>query len=243
MPSNLIKVKNTNRSRTSKPRLRRVALVFAALLLLSVGGGIGTASLTDLEGTFHVQIRPSIEGFLVCGPVGGPFMPGPCIALEPYTAHFLIGDAVDPNGGDLSFEWDLSFDSYDFIPEVTGIGPVSVTLEDGPALQFIAVRVTSTSGAQGLIWTYFEVQNVPPVADPGGPYTVDSDTPITFSGSATDPSTADTTAVSSTSGTSTTTASSSTKTTVDSLSMIRPTPTPCPVFTPSVWRQETSTAI
>jgi Ca2+-binding RTX toxin-like protein len=77
-----------------------------------------------------------------------------------------IGTVVDEGGGN----WSWSYDSTD------DLGPVSVT-----------ITATDDDGGEASAMFDLTVNNVDPTADAGGPYFTFDDTPITLSGSGSDP--------------------------------------------------------
>ena len=104
--------------------------------------------------------------------------------------------ASDPGTADsLTYAWDFTYDGVNF--EATAVGPsVHTTYLDGPAVYNVALRVrdddypypTGDGGQIGEQINIFKVtvQNVPPVAEAGGPYTGFETRPVVLSGLATD---------------------------------------------------------
>ena len=175
-------------------RLIKLAFLGVIALALTAGSALGRAGIIDVEGVVRLYIRPVPTSIILGGPIGGPYAPGPFTGNEPFTIAFVAANAIDPNGGSLTFQWNFTYDGYTFVTDATGPGPVSHTYPDGPTTCLVALRLTSTSGAEAIIIQPLTVQNVAPTANAGGPYSVTLGSPITFAGSATDPSAADNTA-------------------------------------------------
>ncbi len=108
----------------------------------------------------------------------------------------LTGTASDPGTADvLSFAWDFSFDGSDFHEEATGPS-ANWTYPDGPATYVVALRVrdddypypTNGGGEVGesIDTLQVTVNNVPSIAEAGGPYTGVEGQPIVLSGTAVD---------------------------------------------------------
>jgi hypothetical protein len=77
----------------------------------------------------------------------------------------------------------------------TGAGSFDCTFPDGPASSIASVQVADSDGANSNASTVtVAIANVNPTAEAGGPYTCTAGTSTILSGSATDPSTADTAA-------------------------------------------------
>jgi PKD repeat protein len=121
---------------------------------------------------------------------------GPDRAVNEGVQFDLTGTASDPGTADvLSFAWDFSFDGSDFHEEATGPS-VNWTYPDGPATYVVALRVrdddypypTNGGGEVGesIDTLQVTVNNVPPIAEAGGPYTGVEGQPIVLSGTAVD---------------------------------------------------------
>jgi PKD repeat protein len=105
----------------------------------------------------------------------------------------LVGTASDPGVGDvLSVAWDLDYDGSNFDEDVSGTSTVDWSYGDGPASYLVAYRVRDDDypyppeggGEVGETIDTLEVtvNNVPPLADAGGPYTGQEGEPIVLSG-------------------------------------------------------------
>jgi PKD repeat protein len=108
----------------------------------------------------------------------------------------LVGAATDPGTADiLTYEWDFNYNGNNFDSEATGQS-VSATYPDGPATYVVALRVRDddypfpTSGGgeigEALDTLTVTVNNTPPLAEAGGPYSGVERQPVTLSGSAVD---------------------------------------------------------
>jgi hypothetical protein len=164
------------------------------LLALLLGTGLGRAGVVEMEGVVYVHICDEPTAVILGGPEGGPYTPAPFSGYEPFTIWFIAGAPVDPAGGSLTLEWDFTYDGSTFVQEAVGPDPVSHTYADGPASEYVALRLSSTSGAQVEIVEPVNVINVVPTANVGGPYTGTVGSPVIFTGFATDPGSADTAA-------------------------------------------------
>jgi PKD repeat protein len=96
----------------------------------------------------------------------------------------------DPDGSIVKYKWDLDYDGRNFVVDSTG-QTVSTVYEDGPATVTVALRVTDNDGANHLATTQVTVWNVAPVAEAGGPYVGQVDSPINMAGTGTDPGSID----------------------------------------------------
>jgi PKD repeat protein len=90
----------------------------------------------------------------------------------------------------VKYEWDFNYNGQTFNLNTTG-PVVSASYPDGPATATVALRVTDDRGASHIAAAQVTVRNLAPVADAGGPYAGQVGSPITLSGSATDPSPVD----------------------------------------------------
>ncbi len=118
--------------------------------------------------------------------LGGPF------TVDEGSQITLDGRASSAAGSAniVSYEWDFNYNGQTF--NVNATGPVVTTsYPDGPATAIVALRVTDNRGASHLAATQVTVRNVAPTANAGGPYTGQVGSPITLSGSGTDPSPVD----------------------------------------------------
>ena len=104
----------------------------------------------------------------------------------------LDGSASDASSLDtFSYAWDFDGDGeYD---DATGQTPsFSAATLDGPTTVTVGLRVTDDDGDSHTATADVTVDNVAPVADAGGPYTVDEGSSITLDGSGSDASSLDT---------------------------------------------------
>jgi hypothetical protein len=102
----------------------------------------------------------------------------------------LSGSGSDPEGGPLSYAWDLDNDG---VFETAGQSPTfSAAALDGPSAHTVTVRVTDNGGLTATGTTTVNVTNVPPTATFSAPASAFAGTPFTLSlTSPTDPSAAD----------------------------------------------------
>ena len=116
---------------------------------------------------------------------------GPYVVDEGSTVT-LTATGADPEGGGLSFAWDLD-DNGTF--ETPGQS-VSFSADDGPSSPVVKVRVTDDAGLTSTAQATVTVANVAPTvtALAGNPLNGLVGQGVTFTGIATDPSTADTSA-------------------------------------------------
>jgi probable HAF family extracellular repeat protein len=114
---------------------------------------------------------------------GGPYV------VDEGSAIVVTASGSDPEGGPLTYAWDLNGDG---IFETPGQS-VSVAGGDGPSIRTLTVRVTDEGGLSATATATLEVRNVPPTASfsvtPGLLYAGQSAV-LSFSGP-TDPSAAD----------------------------------------------------
>ena len=108
----------------------------------------------------------------------------------PYTCDEGVACSVSGSGSDvpadtLTYEWDCDYDGITFTPDFTGQSG-SCTYPDGPACHTAAIRVCDEDGACTIDTASVTVNNVPPTADAGGPYTCDEGVACAVSGSGTD---------------------------------------------------------
>ncbi len=116
---------------------------------------------------------------------GGPYI------IDEGQPLTLSGSATDPEGGPLSYAWDLDGDGFD---DATGSAPTVpwTTLaglglpSNGTPVQ-IRLQATDAGTLTGTAATNLFINNLPPIADADGPYTIIEGKPLALSGSATDP--------------------------------------------------------
>jgi hypothetical protein len=90
----------------------------------------------------------------------------------------------DPDGDALTFEWDLDNDGM--FDDAVGQNPTfDMVGQDG--VFTIALRVTDSNGASDIDETTVTVNNVPPSVDLSSDSPVDENSPVTVSGTITDP--------------------------------------------------------
>jgi len=132
---------------------------------------------------------PSVVRVLLNSPpsasAGGPY------AVDEGATVTLTAGGSDPEGGALSFAWDLD-DNGTF--ETPGQS-VSFAADDGPASPVVQVRVTDDAGLTATAQQTVAVANVAPSATFGAPASTFAGFPFTLSlSSVSDPSAADTAA-------------------------------------------------
>jgi PKD repeat protein len=96
------------------------------------------------------------------------------------------GKASDPGADTLTYEWDFDYDGAHFTADATG-PDASHTYPNTPGTYTVALRVTDDDGGRGQDTLRVTVEDVPPTADAGGPYTTDEGQTITLQGSGSDP--------------------------------------------------------
>ncbi|MBI4826853.1 MAG: choice-of-anchor D domain-containing protein [Nitrospirae bacterium] len=110
---------------------------------------------------------------------------GPYNVNEGTTSLLDASGSSDADGSIVSYAWDLDNDGvYETIGNPMGFDAASI---DGPLGPFtIGLKVTDNLGAIGTTTTTIMINNVPPVADAGGPYSAVAGTAVLLSGSAVD---------------------------------------------------------
>jgi PKD repeat protein len=107
----------------------------------------------------------------------------------PYTvdeAQPLSFDGSASSGGNITnYEWDFGDGSTG-----SGVSP-SHTYQDGPAQYDVTLTVTDDQGRTASDTTQVTVNNLPPTADAGGPYTCQTGETIQLNGTCEDPSPVD----------------------------------------------------
>ena len=91
-------------------------------------------------------------------------------------------NSFDPDGSIVSYEWDFDYDGSSFDVDASGVS-VNFSGVSGNVTRVVALRITDNSGATSIVTTTVTVDNVAPVANPGGPYTVISGGALTLDGS------------------------------------------------------------
>ena len=152
-------------------------LVAASLLLLGF-----LFALT--QAVWQASASPTFSPGIPTANAGGPYSTNEGAQLT------FSGAASDPEDASetLTYEWDFEFDgSFNVAGSGTNLtGPTHAYTDNGSFT--VALRVRDSANNLSSISTGpVTVVNVSPGANAGGPYSVDSGTALTFSGSATDP--------------------------------------------------------
>jgi PKD repeat protein len=106
---------------------------------------------------------------------------GPYTGTEGSPINFS-GSANDSGSDATTYEWDWENDgTYD----ETGQTPSHTWMDDGAYT--VGLKVTDAQGGEGTATVAVTVDNVAPTVDAGGPYTGDEGSPISFTGTASDP--------------------------------------------------------
>ncbi|HSC51765.1 MAG TPA: Ig-like domain-containing protein [Gaiellaceae bacterium] len=120
--------------------------------------------------------------------------PPAAAAIGPYAVDegssvTLSASATDPEGGPLTYAWDLDGNGTFETPGQS----VTYAAGDGPAHPTVAVQVTDDAGLTDVAHATVDVANVPPTIDSlaASPATTLTGQAVTFTGSASDPSLAD----------------------------------------------------
>ena len=166
-------------------------LVFSYRATVDPGAALGPRSLpcvvSDAQGRATTpQIALTVDALPNQPPTvdgGGPYSAreGQTVALE--------ATGADPEGGVISFAWDLDGDGIFETPGASG----SLTFDDGPATHAVGVRADDAAGGRAVSAVTVKVANVAPRADfmhptevePGAGFTLALPNPF-------DPSVADT---------------------------------------------------
>jgi uncharacterized protein len=133
---------------------------------------------------------PSVARVLLNDPpsasAGGPY------AVDEGSTVTLGASGSDPEGGALTYAWDLDHDGTFETPGQS----VSFTPDDGPSSPVVKVQATDDVGLTSTAQVTVAVANVAPTVTSlgGSPVNGLVGQDVTFTGTATDPSTADTTA-------------------------------------------------
>jgi uncharacterized protein len=133
---------------------------------------------------------PSVVRVLLNDPpaasAGGPY------AVDEGSTVTLGASGSDPEGGALTYAWDLDGDGTFETPGQS----VPFTPDDGPSSPVVRVQVTDDAGLASTAQVTVPVANVPPTVTAlgGSPVNGLVGQDVTFTGTATDPSTADATA-------------------------------------------------
>jgi PKD repeat protein len=152
---------------TRRPRRRSTLLALAIILLI-------------LLIALLILLIPVISppGGELKADAGGPY------SVDESQSLALDGSAS--SGGNItSYEWDFGDGSTG-----TGVSPSHV-YQDGPAQYDVKLTVTDDRGQTASDTTQVTVNNLPPTADAGGPYTCQTGETIPLSGICNDPSPVD----------------------------------------------------
>jgi VCBS repeat-containing protein len=115
-----------------------------------------TASDGELEsGPATVTITVNGTNDAPLADAGGPYI------VDEGGTQTLSGTGIDPEGGTLTFDWDLDGDGE--FDDATGPSP-AYNAGNGPATITVALRVTDGQGASAVDTAAIEIRNVPPVA-------------------------------------------------------------------------------
>jgi hypothetical protein len=125
------------------------------------GPRVGTCTVSD------DQLRETTVGYTFTIGEGAANAPPAVSAGGPYSVAeggsvSLAANGSDPEGGALTYAWDLDNDgTY----ETTGMTPTfSAAALDGPSLQTVRVQATDVGGLTAVDTTTVDVTNVPPTA-------------------------------------------------------------------------------
>lgn len=170
-------------------------LVFSYRATVDTTASLGPHALSCFVS--DAQARSAVATITVdVGSAGLENAPPTAHADGPYTVDeggsvTLAASGSDPEGGALSYAWDLDGDG---VYETAGQN-VTYSPDDGPATQTVSVRVTDPGGRSGLDSATVSVTNVAPTASFGAPDTADAGAGFTVSlADPFDPSAADTAA-------------------------------------------------
>jgi chitodextrinase len=119
-----------------------------------------------------------------------PHAGGPYVADEGSRVTLDGSRSKDPDGKIVKFEWDFNYDGRTFTVDATDKSPLAF-FADGPSTVTVALRVTDNRGASQIATSKVTVLSIAPSVEAGGPYLGQMGSPITLTGSATDPSPVD----------------------------------------------------
>ena len=126
-------------------------------------------------------VRISLPNLAPTADAGGPY------TVAEGAAVTLTASGSDPERGAVTYAWDVDNDGTF---ETAG-QTASYSADDGPVTRTVRVRVTDEQGQSTVDETTVSVSNVAPTAEAGGARSGFWGLPVTFDGSATDPSSAD----------------------------------------------------
>jgi uncharacterized delta-60 repeat protein len=179
-------------------------------VLFATGGGPGDANFgftTNDNGTYVVTVTatdkdngvslPATATFTAFNVAPTPTITTPVSAGSEGTAISLSGSATDPSTVDttagLALSWSVTKNGSAF--GTTGTGPSYTFTPDDNGTYVVTLSATDKDGGVGTTTDTINVINVPPTATINSPVSSGSEgTAISLTGSATDPSTADTSA-------------------------------------------------
>ncbi|MCB0208612.1 MAG: PKD domain-containing protein, partial [Anaerolineae bacterium] len=115
---------------------------------------------------------------------------GPYTVKEGSALSVNGNGSYDPDGQITQYEWDFDYNGSTFSRDASGPS-VSIPYNDGPASSLIALRVTDNKNASRIATAKVTVQNVPPTANAGGPYSVQLGNALGFVGQGNDPGSVD----------------------------------------------------
>lgn len=141
---------------------------FTVTLTVTDNDNLNDASTTTANITDGSGVQPPVAN------AGGPYAGNTGIGIQ------LDGSgSVDPDGTIAAYDWDFGDGS-----RASGARPVHAYAAAG--LYTVTLVVTDNVGQQGTASTTADVTDAPnraPVADPGGPYSAEPGTPVSFDGS------------------------------------------------------------
>jgi len=142
--------------------------------------GLYTVSLrvTDSGGlTATASATVTVHNLPPTASAGGPYSGNEGATIP------IIGTGSDPGGGPLSFAWDLNGDGV-YTDALTATTAYSW---GEPGVYTVSLRVTDSGGLTATASATVTVLNLAPTASAGGPYTGTAGTPVTLTGTGSDP--------------------------------------------------------
>jgi uncharacterized repeat protein (TIGR01451 family) len=143
-------------------------------------GGLRKAT-SELVPLLNVYYNAWLSGTSLEGPTaeaGGPYARN-----EGASITFDGSASTDPAGGSLSYAWDLDDDgAYD-----DAFQAVTSNTWGEPGTHTVGLKITTSEGVTDTDTASVTVNNLPPVADAGGPYGGYEGASISLSGSGSDP--------------------------------------------------------
>jgi uncharacterized repeat protein (TIGR01451 family) len=135
--------------------------------------GTFTVSLivSDVQGLTHTAATTvTVNNLPPSADAGGPYSGDEAMAIQ------LIGSGSDPGGSFLAYAWDLNDDGL-FDDAFSTTTPYTW---NEPGLFTVSLVISDVQGLTHTAATTVTVNNLPPSADAGGPYTGTAGTPITL---------------------------------------------------------------